>query len=66
MFGTDVLNKKSMVGQVRERFTKGQSQEIFLKSINSEISTFCKSVCSVQASLFFTFIPNSAINCVKI
>jgi hypothetical protein len=29
MFGTDVLNKKSMVGQVRERFTKGRSQEIF-------------------------------------
>jgi hypothetical protein len=43
MFGTDVLNKKSMVGQVRERFRKGRSQEmeIYLKSINSEISTFC-------------------------
>jgi hypothetical protein len=28
MFGTDVLNKKSMVGQVRERFRKSRSQEI--------------------------------------
>ncbi len=43
MFGTDVLNKKSMVGQVRERFRKGRSQEMetYLKSIHSEISTFC-------------------------
>jgi hypothetical protein len=33
MFGTDVLNKKSMVGQVRQRFTKGQSQEMRWKYI---------------------------------
>jgi hypothetical protein len=66
MFGTDVLNKKSMVGQVRESFTNGRSQEmeIFLKSINHEISTFC----TARSKLAFciTSIQNSAINRVKI
>ncbi len=100
MFGTDVLNKKSMVGQVRERFTKGRSQlsgdifekyqqrnqyllnlvgqvrERFRKGRSQEMEIFWKEstaksvpffrVFARYKQAFFTSIPNSGINCVKI
>ena len=67
MFGTDVLNKKSMVGQVRERFRKGRSQEmeIFWKESTAKSVPFFR-VFARYKQAFFTSIPNSGINCVKI